>query len=347
MYKESDYCISLASAQKFCISKNSPSSHDTTYILDPHVSLGGVQPYVEVISVQPGMYLHITKIPANTQLDIAFDVQSAPFSLECWLQGCMEYSYTSDNGDKVITGKNLAKAGQILFGSAGKEYGIARKIGSDPIEVVQLMLDPALLHMTLNRSLQNCRLNYYDYIYKSSKDHHFASVPIPAAVWPLVKNIAACPLQAPMRQLVLANKAHELFYTIIMELFLAPSTQNPSTVQPEDIAKFQRIKDLIEHNLDKPLSHRQIAKEVGINEFKLKRGFKELFGSTVYGYLLEKRMHKAKNLLETGTNTVSDVAWDIGYTNVSHFIAVFRKYHGVTPGKFLASVRQRLGALSH
>ncbi len=310
-------------------------------IADPVVHFACAQPYVEVVPVQPGMHLHLTKVPANTRLAVAFDIQNAPFTFECWLQGGMDYCYT--RGDEIC-GRDQGMAGRLLIGSAGKEQGFAETIGGDAIDVVQLMIDPALLRLTLEKSLCGCRLHYRDYIYPNGTQHRFASIPIPSSILPLAQSISSCPEKEPFRRLILANKAHELFYALILELFLGPCARNGATLPPRDIARFYRVKELIEQNLHPPLSHSQIAKEVGINEFKLKTGFKELFGQTVYGYLLEKRMAKAKDLLENGTSSVSEVAWDIGYTNVSHFISVFRKFHGVTPGKFLASVRRRLAS---
>jgi AraC-like DNA-binding protein len=50
-------------------------------------------------------------------------------------------------------------------------------------------------------------------------------------------------------------------------------------------------------------------------------------------------MEKAREMLDSGKYSVSDAAWDLGYTNVSHFIELFRRHYGITPGKFLSERR--------
>jgi len=69
---------------------------------------------------------------------------------------------------------------------------------------------------------------------------------------------------------------------------------------------------------------------------------KEMFGYTVHAYVIEQRMQRAKQLLEQGSMTVSEAAYRVGYGNVSHFSAAFRKKFGVRPGEYLISGRQRL-----
>ena len=69
-----------------------------------------------------------------------------------------------------------------------------------------------------------------------------------------------------------------------------------------------------------------------LQEFKLKKGFRELFGTTVFGYVLQLRMHHARRLLEQGT-TVSEAAFMVGYQNVSSFCVEFRKRYGYSPGR--------------
>lgn len=67
---------------------------------------------------------------------------------------------------------------------------------------------------------------------------------------------------------------------------------------------------------------------------KLKTGFKQCYGQTVYNYIIGKRMELARTLLDQRRFKVSDVAGLVGYTNTSHFITAFSKKYGVTPGEF-------------
>ena len=80
-----------------------------------------------------------------------------------------------------------------------------------------------------------------------------------------------------------------------------------------------------------------LSKRVCLNEFKLKKGFKELFGVPVYTYVLDKRLELARDLLEKKLY-VSDVANLVGYGNMSHFAAAFRKKYGVNPSDYIKDI---------
>ena len=87
--------------------------------------------------------------------------------------------------------------------------------------------------------------------------------------------------------------------------------------------------------MDNPPTLKELAKLVGLNEYQLKVGFKEIYGNTVYGYLLEHKLDHSRALLDKGKFQVNQVAYEVGYTNPSHFIAAFRKKFGVTQKKYL------------
>lgn len=83
--------------------------------------------------------------------------------------------------------------------------------------------------------------------------------------------------------------------------------------------------------MEQPPSLLELSKLAGISDSKLKAGFKELFGTTVFGYLKEKRLEKAKELLEMERINVCDAAIMVGYSNPSHFAASFRERYGCNP----------------
>ncbi len=141
----------------------------------------------------------------------------------------------------------------------------------------------------------------------------------------------------------LSAQSNRLFYQgKILELLALyfserkPDTENCPFLNNEDVVR--KIKHAKEHLLaheDRPPTIKELAKLTGLNEHQLKSGFKEIYGNTVYGYLLDHRMDHARILLDTGKLQVAQVAYQIGYTNPSHFIAAFKKKFGVTPKKYL------------
>ncbi len=76
----------------------------------------------------------------------------------------------------------------------------------------------------------------------------------------------------------------------------------------------------------------KLARDVGLNTLKLQRGFRTLFGTSVYGLYQQSRMNQARKLLDR--HSVTDTALTLGYTNISHFSTAFRKEFGVLPSEF-------------
>lgn len=78
----------------------------------------------------------------------------------------------------------------------------------------------------------------------------------------------------------------------------------------------------------------ELAKQVSLNEYRLKQGFKEVFGKTIFEFSQELKMANAKSLLANREMSISQIAYEVGYLNVSHFARAFRKVYGMNPSDF-------------
>jgi AraC-like DNA-binding protein len=114
----------------------------------------------------------------------------------------------------------------------------------------------------------------------------------------------------------------------------------------ETVRKIKHAKEHLLKNLNDPPGLKELARLSGLNEYQLKVGFKEIYGNTVFGYLLDHKLDHARTTLDTGKFQVNEVAFQIGYSNPSHFIAAFKKKFGVTPKKYLMNQSPRRTGLS-
>ena len=87
-----------------------------------------------------------------------------------------------------------------------------------------------------------------------------------------------------------------------------------------------------------PPSLDELASEIGLSLKKLKDGFKQIYGDTVFAYLLDHKMDEARKMLESQKYNVNEVGLKLGYSTSSHFINAFKKKYGTTPKKYLGSV---------
>ena len=88
----------------------------------------------------------------------------------------------------------------------------------------------------------------------------------------------------------------------------------------------------------------ELAQQVGVSDRTLQRGFRELFGTTVFGYLTEQRMELAEQWLRQGNFTVTEIATMAGYSNPGHFAAAFKRQFGITPRECLLGKMSVLGS---
>lgn len=124
----------------------------------------------------------------------------------------------------------------------------------------------------------------------------------------------------------------------MLELFMCQVEQaefysnNPNKISKSDRDKLYTVKEFLESNILAEFTLREISLKVGLNEFKLKKGFKELFGKTVFGYFNELRMGYAKDLILLDKKNVSEVADILRYSEPHHFTKAFKKKFGILPG---------------
>lgn len=100
----------------------------------------------------------------------------------------------------------------------------------------------------------------------------------------------------------------------------------------EDIRKIRKGRDIIINNLEKELpSLKDFALQLGTNEFKLKYGFKELYGTSVHRFLMAERMRKSKMMIQFTDQSIKSIAHMTGFKSISHFSRTFKKHYEYTP----------------
>jgi AraC-like DNA-binding protein len=154
------------------------------------------------------------------------------------------------------------------------------------------------------------------------------------AIGQVVRQILDHPYKGDLQQLFLLSKSIELLVLCAESCNLATTnaaTKDPFIKSPADKEKLVAVRDLINQRLDSPPNLSEIARTVGLNEFKLKRGFKEMFRTTVFGYLTEQRLLLARQTLLDTRKTAAEIAYELGYSTPQHFNNAFKRRFGDTP----------------
>lgn len=141
------------------------------------------------------------------------------------------------------------------------------------------------------------------------------------------------PKDSTCRILYLQSKAIEIISLILKEMIIKNEPNQNLILKNDDIDKLQYAKEIINNDYVNPLSINELSKHIGLNTFKLKVGFKQIYNTTIYGYIRDLRMEKAREYLIEGQKNVIEIANMVGYSNPSHFSAAFKKKFGVNPSE--------------
>lgn len=150
----------------------------------------------------------------------------------------------------------------------------------------------------------------------------------------ILNEIVNCKRKGVLKCLFLEAKILKLLMLQLEQFEIAQSSYKFEHVKDYDVEKIRIAKNILEENISAPISLIELAHQAGINDFKLKKGFKEIYGNTVFGYLNELRMNEAKKLLLASDKSITEISQYCGYLFVQNFTKVFKKKFGVTPKNF-------------
>lgn len=144
-----------------------------------------------------------------------------------------------------------------------------------------------------------------------------------------ISGILSCEFTGKLKQVYLEAKVTELLCMQLKQCL--GEGDSASRIKKDDVEKLYYVKELIEQNIAKPFTISELSQLAGMNDFKLKMGFKKLFGSTVFEYLTELRMKKASIYILENDYTISEASFLVGYKHPQHFASAFKKKFGYLP----------------
>ena len=145
-------------------------------------------------------------------------------------------------------------------------------------------------------------------------------------------------LNLTMYKLYLRGKVFELMSLYFSKDKEMDIEQCPFLSDDNNIKKIKKAKEIIISRMIEPPTLVELAKEVDISLKKLKQGFKQVYGASVFSFLIDYKMQVSKRLLSSGNYNVNEVALRVGYSTATHFINAFKKKFGTTPKKYLMSI---------
>jgi AraC-like DNA-binding protein len=257
----------------------------------------------------------------------------------------LEYSFRLSSGYK--TQHRSTRGGQYyLYGSGLAPAEISESSDTEQVDV-NVHIDPSLFTTLLYQTSDSIPQELRHLIKPSSQIYYTRSGTTTGAMQTALQQILHCSFQGIAKRMYLESKVWELMALLVEEeLKLHERSKHANRTQslkpvlkPDDIDRIHQARAILLQRLDNPPSLIELSRQVGLNDCTLKRGFRQVFGTTAFGLLHDHRLEQARQLLEERRLNISEIAQTIGFANRSYFAAAFRKKFGVAPREYLSSDR--------
>jgi AraC-like DNA-binding protein len=143
---------------------------------------------------------------------------------------------------------------------------------------------------------------------------------------------------SPLRIATIQNRIMLLIERLLSRLYEKSQTIMASPkISKHDVRQLMHVESLLIKDIhNRPPTIDQLATEAAMSSAKLKKLFKEVYGTSIYAYYQKQRMSVARDMLLSGNFTVKEVGLQVGYSNLSNFAAAFRKEYHILPSEIRA-----------
>lgn len=187
--------------------------------------------------------------------------------------------------------------------------------------------------------LFSAEADYIPFLSEDNKDKkYYTDSKISPSLSIVLNQLINYNLNPSIKSLYFKGKAYELLSLFFNRNEDANVEQCPFLVDENNVIKIRKAKEIIILRMAEPPSLQELADEIELSLKKLKEGFKQIYGDSVFSFLFDYKMEFSRKLLESGGYNVNEVGLKVGYSTSSHFIAAFKKKYGTTPKKYVMSL---------
>ncbi|MEM7061662.1 MAG: AraC family transcriptional regulator [Cyanobacteria bacterium P01_B01_bin.77] len=298
---------------------------DSTWKYDARFAQG----WLRIIDLREGIALRIDQSQSTDRILIdSFEVECHYITCCFLLSGNAQCSMVSKPSEPFLS----YATGQYCL----RSNGLWPKFIED--YTIQPWCSVAVtIHSKILRSFAVCPENgiskSLQHLFKTSSQEFFAcSRDIQPMMATVLQQILHCPYQGMIKRAYLESKAIELIALVLdHEVVVQQGAIKEDSLKPDQLERIYYAKEILLQDLSNPPSLSELAQQAGLNEFILKRGFRQTFGTTVFGELQGHRMETARQLLVARNTKISEVAHQVGYASGRAFARAFRRQFGMGP----------------
>jgi AraC-like DNA-binding protein len=201
-----------------------------------------------------------------------------------------------------------------------------------PFCQVEIVISPERLRSYFESDLRSIHPVLCNILEKKQEDLFCHIQAITPAMRAALQQLIGCPFSGMPRKLFIESRALELIAHQLHQISADrhQPAQYGHRLHPSDRKRTELARDLLVCNLENPPGLGQLAREAGMSHPKLNRCFREVYGMTVFQYLRNERLNRARQMLDHGLN-VTETAYAVGYESISHFSQAFKRQFGASP----------------
>ena len=315
----------------------SHTSHETVVTLSEKIGAG----YRLEIYLCPGLKLYLERYTLHERMTASLmTADYYPLGISVCLSGKINWRPFA----RMPQPSYMTNAGKMYLSisESDTDNGIIDCRPNEPVVMVSLLIEPDRFGRFIGTpEVVNTFLQATE---NTSCDFHYFENDICPSVELAARQLLYCGLKGVSRRLYLLAKTIELIALTTQKMTIYESDVKNSIplLSLHERQQIHKAGDILKQNYASPPNLPHLARLVGLNQTKLKKGFKSIFKTCISGYILKHRMEQGKRLLENGNMNVSEVAYRVGYSERSHFTRAFVREFKCPPSIFLKLAKHNL-----
>ncbi|MBW4643934.1 MAG: AraC family transcriptional regulator [Goleter apudmare HA4340-LM2] len=279
------------------------------------------QGYRREIELQPGLDLTVEDYQLHKNLIRKGDEYKHPIQYGFLLSGNFK-----SREDNISPGQNW------FCGCGLQQSCISQQSAQRRMLLVNVHIAPQLCQSFIAKPSGEISPELLHLFREPSQEYYYRYGQVTTEMQLALQQILRCPYQGVTKRVYLESKVLEILALMLeQEIELQRGKVSPLSLKHDDLDRIHQAKKILLQRLDNPPSLIELARQVGLNDYTLKRGFRQVFGKTVFSYLHDYRLEQAQQLLARSEMKVTEIAGLIGFDSRSYFAAAFRKKFGMGP----------------
>lgn len=287
------------------------------------------------IELRNGLKLIINDYELKKGVVIDFKIINSPLEFVFCLSGRISASIETMEGssEEVI----INKAMNLVF-SFPQSKGKIVVTPLEPVKIVSIHISPTFLKEFIDNDINQLPDDLKNFIINREIKSFLYEGNISPEMYVAINQIIDCEYKGIAKKMYFESKALELLTLQISQLYKDMKSDSPeSSLSEYEIHQTKKIKNYLLTQFNKPISLSEISTLAGMSHTKLNRCFKTLYGTTVFHFLRKQRLEYSRYLLNEGKLNITEIVYEAGWSNPSHFTKQFSKHFGTTPKSYQMS----------